>query len=120
MTRPEDGGARPSSHPTRPPTLAASPPASRERPDLSPLSVPTRIERPDLGLDLDVRSAFLLLHADGREALGSIGDLTALPFEEVRRVFAALAADGLVSLTTSQGRAEHAAGAEHATTPPPR
>jgi len=69
---------------------------------VAPFAVPTRVGRPGAGRELDVRAAFLLLHADGREDLASIGDLTALPFEEVRRVFAALlATTHLWGLTTA-------------------
>lgn len=122
MTPPDEGELRPSSHPTRPPSVSTAPPTrahpdpARGSPDLSPYAVPTRVERPGAERELDVRAAFLLLHADGREDLASIGDLTALPFDEVRRVFAALVADGLVTLSVPP---EGAASREPLTTSPP-
>jgi hypothetical protein len=115
---PDEGELRPSSHPTRPPSVSTSPP-TRVGPDLAPHAVPTRAPRPGAEHALDVRSAFLLLHADGREDLASIGELTALTFEEVRRVFAALVADGLVTLSVPREVAPPASHASHTTTPPP-
>ncbi|HRG95876.1 MAG TPA: hypothetical protein PLR99_06500 [Polyangiaceae bacterium] len=129
MSPPDEGEVRPSSHPTRPPSHPTRPPSvsttppTRARPDaapdVAPFAVPTRVGRPGAGRELDVRAAFLLLHADGREDLASIGDLTALPFEEVRRVFAALLADGLVTLSVPREVALPSSRASLTTTPPP-
>ncbi len=122
MRPPDEGELRPSSHPTRPPSVSTAPP-TRARPDVPPdavrHAVPARVELPGAGRVLDVRAAFLLLHVDGREDLASIGELTALPFEEVRRVFAALVADGLVTLSAAREVASSSAREPLTTTPPP-
>jgi len=117
-----DGGEpRPSSHPTRPPSISTAPP-TRARADVSLRAVPTRVESPDAGHTLDVRAAFVWLHADGREDLASIGELTSLPLEEVLHVFSGLMRDGLVTLAMpADGRddAAHAPREAHTTSPPP-
>ncbi len=99
---------RPSSHPTRPPSnesqttasRSTKPPETKVSPPLGPHSVPKRaLDRDAAALtEVDVRTGFLLLHVDGHQSLTAIAELASLPFEEVRRAFAFLAAEGLVEL----------------------
>ena len=106
---------RPSSHPTRPPRLSTRPPATKVSPPLGPQSIP-RIGRTDPAAlaELDVRTAFLLLHVDGHETLASIAAMAGLPFEEIRPAFAYLAAEALVVVDPTPPRESRT------TSPPPR
>lgn len=65
------------------------------------IAVPTRT-RAEVPAGLELRTAFLLLHVDGRSSVRDIADLTVMPVEEVVAVFRGLAELGLIDLAGMQ------------------
>jgi hypothetical protein len=64
----------------------------------SDLAIPMRTSRPLDGTPLDVRTAFLLCHVDGRSTIGEIACFVERPIKEVASAFGLLAAMGAVEL----------------------
>lgn len=99
---PEEPFSRtPSSRPTRPPSAFS---VDVTQVPLTGENVPRPLTTHPGDANLDVREAFLFLHADGASSLYAIADMTQVPLDEVKIGFLRLHAKGLVEL-------------EHATSP---
>ncbi len=68
---------------------------------------------------LDVREAFLFLHADGTSSLFVISEMTGIPLDEVKRAFERLYAKGVVTMDGARAPDEAMMSDRPTVTPPP-
>lgn len=116
---PEEPYSRtPSSRPTRPPSPLA---VDVTRAPLTGENVPRPLGGSGADSGIDVREAFLFLHADGVSSLHAIAEMTQVPLDEVKLSFLRLHAKGLVELELAGApRSGFAVHHERPTvTPPP-
>lgn len=97
--REEPFSRTPSSRPTRPPSPFV---VDVTQAALTGENVPRPLVSHPGEAEVDVREAFLFLHADGSSSLYAIAEMTQVPLDEVKTGFLRLHAKGLVEL-------EHAA-----------
>jgi len=116
---PEEPFSRtPSSRPTRPPSPFV---VDVTQAPLTGENVPRPLTSHPGDNPLDVREAFLFLHADGASTLHAIAEMTQVPLDEVKLGFLRLHAKGLVELDLGAApRSGFAMSHERPTvTPPP-
>ena len=116
-TNGDDHGPRtPSSRPTKPPVTAL---VTLEIPMLTGETVPRPATAHPGDAPLDVREAFLFLHADGTSSLFVISEMTGIPLDEVKRAFERLYAKGVVTMDGARAPDEAMMSDRPTVTPPP-